>query len=94
MKTKLQVMERESVKKKEKQKEAHAKLEKQQVKDREKLLKAQQRKEVCLFACFVALRPKSTAMVMAGQSVHLTTLFSWACLNRQLTSTSCTYFCL
>ena len=24
--------------------------------------------------CFVALRPKSTAMVMAGQSVHLTTL--------------------
>ena len=40
---------------------------------------------VCLFACntftlqtvclFVALRPKSTAMVMAGQLVHLTTLF-------------------
>ena len=28
----------------------------------------------CLF-CFVALRPKSTAKVMAGQSVHLTTLF-------------------
>ena len=28
--------------------------------------------------CFVALRPKSTAMVMAGRSVHLTTLFSWA----------------
>ena len=27
---------------------------------------------VCLF---VALRPKSTAMVMAGQSFHLTTLF-------------------
>ena len=27
---------------------------------------------VCLF---VALRPKSTAMVMAGRSVHLTTLF-------------------
>ena len=27
---------------------------------------------VCLF---VALRPKSTAMVIAGQSVHLTTLF-------------------
>ena len=24
---------------------------------------------------FVALRPKSTAMVIAGQSVHLTTLF-------------------
>ena len=29
---------------------------------------------VC-FVCFVALRPKSTAMVMAGRSVHLTTLF-------------------
>ena len=29
---------------------------------------------VCLF-CFVALRLKSTAMVMAGRSVHLTTLF-------------------
>ena len=28
-----------------------------------------------LFVCFVALRPKSTAMVMAGQSAHLTTLF-------------------
>ena len=27
----------------------------------------------CLF--FVALRPKSTAMVIAGWSVHLTTLF-------------------
>ena len=45
-----------------------------------------------LFACFVALRPMSTAMVMAGRSVHLTTLFSWASLNKQLTSTSCTYF--
>ena len=45
-----------------------------------------------LFVCFVALRPKSTAMVIAGQSVHLTTLFSWASLNKQLTSTSCTYF--
>ena len=32
-------------------------------------------KLICLFVCFVALRPKSTAMVMAGQSVHLTTLF-------------------
>ena len=30
---------------------------------------------VCLFVCFVALRLKSTAMVMAGRSVHLTTLF-------------------
>ena len=28
-----------------------------------------------LFICFVALRPKSTAMVMAGRSVDLTTLF-------------------
>ena len=28
-----------------------------------------------LFVCFVALRPKSTAMVMAGRSVHLGTLF-------------------
>ena len=28
-----------------------------------------------LFVCFVALRPKSTAMVMAGRSAHLTTLF-------------------
>ena len=29
----------------------------------------------CLFVCFVALRPKSTAMVIAGRSVHLATLF-------------------
>ena len=29
---------------------------------------------VCLFV-FVVLRPKSTAMVIAGRSVHLTTLF-------------------
>ena len=28
-----------------------------------------------MFVCFVALRPKSTAMVIAGRSVHLTTLF-------------------
>ena len=28
-----------------------------------------------LFVCFVALRPKSVAMVMAGRSGHLTTLF-------------------
>ena len=27
------------------------------------------------FVCLFALRPKSTAKVMAGQSVHLTTLF-------------------
>ena len=39
-----------------------------------------------LFVCFVALRPRSTAMVIAGRSVHLTTLFSWASLNKQLTS--------
>ena len=29
-----------------------------------------------LFVCIVALRPKSTAKVMAGRSVHLTTLFT------------------
>ena len=28
-----------------------------------------------LFVCLVAIRPKSTDMVMAGRSVHLTTLF-------------------
>ena len=28
-----------------------------------------------VFVCFVALRPKSTAMVIAGRSVHLITLF-------------------
>ena len=28
-----------------------------------------------VFVWFVALRPKSTAMVIAGRSVHLTTLF-------------------
>ena len=32
-------------------------------------------KFVCLFVCLVALRPKSTAMVIAGRSVHLTTHF-------------------
>ena len=41
---------------------------------------------------FAALRPKSTATVIAGRSVHLTTLFYWASLNKQLTSISCTYF--
>ena len=30
---------------------------------------------ICLFVCFIALRPKSTAMVIVGRSVHLTTLF-------------------
>ena len=29
------------------------------------------------FVSFVALRPKSTAKVIAGWSVHLITLFSW-----------------
>ena len=33
-----------------------------------------QNKYKCI-VCFVALRPKSTAMVMAEPSVHLTTLF-------------------
>ena len=28
-----------------------------------------------LVVCFIALHPKSTAMVMVGRSVHLTTLF-------------------
>ena len=41
---------------------------------------------------FVALRPMSTAMVIAGRSVHLTTLFSWAGLSKRLTSNLCTYF--
>ena len=45
---------------------------------------------VCLFV-FVALRPMSTAMVIAGRSVHLTTL-SWAGLSKRLTSNLCTYF--
>ena len=31
--------------------------------------------ELNIFVCFVALRPKSTALVIAGRSVHLTTLF-------------------
>ena len=49
--------------------------------------------EFFLFVClFVALRPKSTAMIIAGRSVHLTTLFSWASLNKRVTSNSCTYF--
>ena len=30
---------------------------------------------VLLIVCFVALCPKSTAMVMAGRSIYLTTLF-------------------
>ena len=38
----------------------------------------------CLFVCCVALRPKSTAMGMAGRSVHLTTAFpgqAWTVLR-------------
>ena len=46
---------------------------------------------IILFVCFVALRPKSTAMVIAGRSVHLTTLFLGR-LDKWLTSNSCTYF--
>ena len=42
-----------------------------------------------LLVGFVALRPKSTAMVIAGRSVHT---FSWAGLNERLTSNLCTYF--
>ena len=41
------------------------------------------------FVCFVALPPKSTAMVMAGRPVHLTTLFPGQAWTR---CTSCTYF--
>ena len=40
-----------------------------------KLDKLWKNSRYCLFVCFVALRPKSTAMVMAGWSVDLTTLF-------------------
>ena len=59
----------------------------------------QECQEVSLFICFVALRPKSTAMVMEGRSVHLITLWEGGgggggSLNKQLTSTSCTYICL
>ena len=34
------------------------------------------------FVCFVALRPKSTAMDIAGRSVHLTTLLTNSLFNR------------
>ena len=44
---------------------------------------------VCLVCCFTS---QSTAMVVVGWSVHLTTLFSWTSLNKPLTNTSCTYF--
>ena len=42
--------------------------------------------QIFVLFVFVALRPMSTAMVIAGRSVHLNTLFSWASLNKQLTS--------
>ena len=42
-----------------------------------------------LVCCFT---PQSTVMVMSRRSVHLTTLFSWASLNKRLNSTWCTYF--
>ena len=42
--------------------------------------------KLVLFVCLFALRPKSTAMVIAGRSVDLTTLFSLAGLNKRLTS--------
>ena len=44
---------------------------------------------ICLFVCFVALRPKSTAMVTRhGRTVSSPYhTFSWASLNKRLTST-------
>ena len=41
-----------------------------------------------LVYCFTS---QSTAMIMLGWSVHLTTLFSWASLNKRLTSTLCAH---
>ena len=41
----------------------------------ESCLSSDETAQIFFLFCFVALRPKSTAMVMAGQSVHLTTLF-------------------
>ena len=38
---------------------------------------------ICLFD-LLALPPKSTAMAMAGGSIHLTTLFSWEMFIRFL----------
>ena len=49
-------------------------------------------RSICLFVCFVALRPKSTAMVIAGRSVHLSTLFLGRLEHKRLTSNLCTYF--
>ena len=36
---------------------------------------------ICLFVLLLYV-PKTSAMVMVGRSVHLTTLFSWASLNK------------
>lgn len=46
VRSRLQAMEKDAIKKQEKRKEANAKLEKQQMKDREKQLKIKQRREV------------------------------------------------
>ena len=46
---------------------------------------------VCFFGLVCCFRSQATAMVMLRKSVHITTLFSWVSLNKQLTKTSCTY---
>ena len=41
--------------------------------------------KIVVFVClFVAIRPKSTAMVIAGRSVHLTTLFPEQAVNKYM----------
>ena len=50
---------------------------------RQQKLPQQEMRFVCLFV-FVDLRSKSTAIVMAGRSVHLTTLFPGQALTRGL----------
>ena len=50
---------------------------------------------ICLFGLMLNVPVNSygyIGMVILGRSVHVTTLFSWASLTKQLTSTSCTYF--
>ena len=47
-----------------------------------------------LFVCFLAVRPKSTAMVMAGRSVHLTPIFLGRLEQAVNLSNWCTYFLL
>ena len=49
-------------------------------------------KKVSFLVWFWFFTSQSTTLAMLGWSVHLTTLFSWASLTNQLTSTSCTYF--